>query len=85
MTVRPAEEIPEEEREYLVPGRKDVFKADGIFYMYMGKWAGWENPERLYILPNGTVSGASGKINPERVIEVAGRILMDQIGRKCLQ
>ncbi len=77
--VRAAEKIPEEEREYLVPGRKDVFRADGVFYMYMGKKAGWHNPERLYVLPGGTVSGASGSVNREAVAKVAGEILIKQL------
>lgn len=76
--MRKAEEIPEGEREYPVPGRRDVFRADGINYMYMGKFAGWENPERLHILPGGDVCGASGRIDPEKVRAAAVRILMER-------
>ena len=79
--MRKAEEIPESEREYLVPGRKDVFKADGVFYVCMGKFAGWENPERLHILPGGNVCGASGRFDPKEVQAAARKILREGAGR----
>lgn len=68
-------EIPKGERRYPVPERKDVFEIDGKFYLYMGNWAGWVVADKIKILPNGSISALSGKLNEEAAVAAARRIL----------
>jgi len=73
--MRRAEEIPQEERKFLIPGREDVFEADGKFFVFLGRWAGWQTADRIRISENGSVSAISGELLEERITAVAGRIL----------
>lgn len=73
--MRKAEEIPEGERKYLFPDRKDVFETDGIFYIYMGRWAGWQTAEKIHIFPDGTVSALNGILDAGAAVLAARRIL----------
>jgi hypothetical protein len=70
-------EIPAGERNYFLSGRSDVFEQDGKFYIFMGKFFGWEEAEKIHIFPNGTVSALSGFLNEAAVVTTAGRILKE--------
>ena len=70
-------EIPAGKRNYIVSGREDVFEQDGKYYLFMGKFYGWETAEKICVLPDGSVSALSGIINTEAVLAAAGRILKE--------
>ncbi|MBR3610030.1 MAG: hypothetical protein IKL57_01010 [Oscillospiraceae bacterium] len=70
-------EIPKGRRNYIIPGREDVFEQDGKFYLYMGKFAGWQEADRIRILPDGSISAISGVLDTERAIAAARKILRE--------
>lgn len=70
-----AEDIPEEERKYIIPGRKDVFKHGEKYWIYLGKWAGWREHDRIHITKEGNVVGVRGEVDREAAREAAERIL----------
>lgn len=70
-------EIPAGNRNYFIPGREDVFEQEGKYFLYLGKWAGWQIADKIQILPNGSISALSGLINTEAVLAVAGKILKE--------
>lgn len=70
-------EIPEGRRNFLVPGREDVFEQDGKYFLFMGKWAGWQIADKIQILENGSISALSGTLNEAAARAAAGRILKE--------
>lgn len=70
-------EIPAGERNYFISGRSDVFEQDGKFYIYLGKFFGWEAADKIHIFPNGTISALSGILNETAVVAAARRILKE--------
>ena len=70
-------EIPAGERKYFLSGRTDVFELDGKFYIYMGKFFGWEVADKIHVFPNGTVSALSGILNEAAIVSTAKRILKE--------
>lgn len=70
-------EIPAGKRNYFIPGREDVFEQDGKFYIYMGKFFGWEEADKIHIFPNGTVAALSGILNEAAIVSAAKRILKE--------
>lgn len=70
-------EIPAGNRNYFIPGREDVFEQDGKYFLYLGKWAGWQIADKIRILPNGSISALSGLLNTEAVLAAAGKILKE--------
>lgn len=75
-----AEDIPEEERKYIIPGRKDVFKHGEKYWIYLGKWAGWREHDRIHITPEGNIVGVIGEVDTEAVKAAAERIVTAGIG-----
>lgn len=70
-------EIPAGERNYFISGRSDVFEQDGKFYIYLGKFFGWEAADKIHIFPNGTISALSGILNETAAVAAARRILKE--------
>jgi hypothetical protein len=70
-------EIPAGERNYFISGREDVFEQDGKFYIYLGKFFGWEAADKIHIFPNGTISALSGILNETAAVAAARRILKE--------
>lgn len=70
-------EIPAGKRNYFISGREDVFEQDGKFYIYLGKFFGWEAADKIHIFPNGTISALSGILNETAAITAAKRILKE--------
>ena len=70
-------EIPAGERNYFISGRSDVFEQDGKFYIYLGKFFGWEAADKIHIFPNGTISALSGILNEAAAVAAARRILKE--------
>lgn len=69
------EDIPEEKREYIIPGQTGVFKYREKYWIYLGKWAGWREHERIHITKEGNVVGVRGEVDREAAREAAERIL----------
>lgn len=76
-------EIPAGKRNYIVSGREDVFEQDGKFYLFMGKFFGWQVADKICVLPNGSVSALSGVLNKKAAVEAAGRILKERRTFEC--
>lgn len=74
------EDIPEEEREYIIPGQTGVFKYREKYWIYLGKWAGWREHDRIYITPEGNVVGVIGEVDVEAARKAAERIIAAGIG-----
>lgn len=74
------EDIPEAEREYIIPGQKNVFKYRGKYWIYLGKWAGWREHDRIYITPKGIVVGVIGEVNADAARAAAERIIAAGVG-----
>lgn len=76
---RPEEEKADtalpESREYIIPGREDIFKSGEKYYLYMGKHAGWMKADRIHITKEGNVVGVRGEVDREAAREAAERIL----------
>lgn len=70
-------EIPAGKRNYFISGREDVFEQDGKFYIYLGKFFGWEAADKIHVFPNGTISALSGILNETAAITAAKRILKE--------
>lgn len=70
-------EIPAGKRNYFISGRSDVFEQDGKFYIYLGKFFGWEAADKIHIFPNGTISALSGILNETAAVAAARRILKE--------
>lgn len=70
-------EIPAGNRNYFISGRSDVFEQDGKFYIYLGKFFGWEAADKIHIFPNGTISALSGILNETAAVAAARRILKE--------
>ena len=70
-------EIPAGNRNYFISGREDVFEQDGKFYIYLGKFFGWEAADKIHVFPNGTISALSGILNETAAITAAKRILKE--------
>lgn len=70
-------EIPAGKRNYFISGREDVFEQDGKFYIYLGKFFGWEAADKIHIFPNGTISALSGILNETAAVAAARRILKE--------
>lgn len=70
-------EIPTGKRNYFISGREDVFEQDGKFYIYLGKFFGWEAADKIHVFPNGTISALSGILNETAAITAAKRILKE--------
>lgn len=68
-------EIPQRNRNYIIPGRTDIFEQDGKFFIYLGKWAGWQVADKVTIMPDGTVSGICGTLDVNAAASAACRIL----------
>ena len=71
-------EIPQEGRNYFLDGREDVFEKDGKYYLFMGKWAGWQIAEKIFVYPNGSISALSGKLDEKAAVEAAAKILKER-------
>ena len=70
-------EIPAGNRKYFIPGREDVFEQDGKYYLFMGKWAGWQVADKIHVFSNGSISALSGTLNAEVAINAAKKILKE--------
>ena len=70
-------EIPAGDRNYFISGRKDVFEQGGKFFLYLGKWAGWQIADKVQVFPNGSVSALSGVLNETAAVAAARRILKE--------
>lgn len=70
-------EIPAGNRNYFVPGRKDVFEQGGKYFLYLGKWAGWQIADKVQVFPNGSISALSGILNEVAAVSAAGKILKE--------
>ena len=70
-------EIPAGKRNYFISGRSDVFEQDGKFYIYLGKWAGWQIADKVQVFPNGSISALSGVLNETAAVTAARRILKE--------
>lgn len=78
-----AEDIPEEERTYIVPGNSEIFEHGGKYYMYMGKFAGWIEHDEFHITRDGNYAGVIGKVDVEAARAAAERIVMTALaGRR---
>lgn len=73
--MRKPEEIPESERRYPFEGREDIFEADGRKFIFMGKWAGWQEFDEIFLLPGGNVSARKGEFPTEKAAKAGGAIL----------
>lgn len=75
-------DIPEAEREYIIPGRRDVFKHGDKYWMYLGKYAGWREHDRIHITQEGNIAGVIGEIDEEAARAAAERIVANAM-RVC--
>lgn len=70
-------EIPAGKRNYIVSGREDVFEQDGKYFLFMGKFFGWQIADKITVFPDGSVSALSGVLNEKAAVTAAGRILKE--------
>lgn len=70
-------EIPKGKRNYFIPGREDVFEQDGKYYLFMGKFAGWQEADEVHVLEGGSISAVSGSLDKERAVAAARKILRE--------
>ena len=70
-------EIPAGNRNYFISERQDVFEQDGKFYIFMGRFFGWKEADKIRVFPDGTISALSGILNEAAVLSTAGRILKE--------